>query len=210
MTNQGAIVYWKNSSLYLNITNRCSNACMFCVRNYRQGVYGFNLQLEKEPTENELMNAIKQELFRDFSELVFTGFGEPLLRLDMVCNIAKQVKQIPSDKLTLRIDTNGLADLTYPEINVLEKLRNAKIDKLSISLNTENAEKYLKICKPIYGPESYDSLLNFAEKAKADFEVRFTVVAIPQVDIEACQRIADEMAIPLTIRQYNGPDFSIE
>ncbi|MHA1124897.1 MAG: TatD family nuclease-associated radical SAM protein [Candidatus Heimdallarchaeota archaeon] len=210
MTNKGAIVYWKNTSLYLNITNRCSNDCLFCVRNYRQGVYGFNLKLEKEPIEKELMDAIKQELSRDFVELVFTGYGEPLLRLDLVCNIAKQIKQLTNDKLKLRIDTNGLADLAYPEINVLEKLREAKIDKLSISLNTENAEKYLKICQPIYGSDSYESLLNFAEKAKRHFEVRFTVVAIPQVDIDACQQIADEMAIPLIIRPYNGPDFTID
>jgi len=210
MTDKGALVYWKNTSLYLNITNRCSNDCLFCVRNYRQGVYGFNLQLEKDPTENEIMDAIKQELSRDFTELVFTGFGEPLLRLDLVCNIAKQVKQLTNDKLTLRIDTNGLADLTYPEINVLEKLREAKIDKLSISLNTETAEKYLKICQPVYGFGSYESLLTFAEKAKRNFEVRFTVVAIPQVDIDACQKIADKMDIPLVIRPYNGPDFTLE
>ncbi|MHA1245673.1 MAG: radical SAM protein [Candidatus Heimdallarchaeota archaeon] len=97
MTDKGALVYWKNTSLYLNITNRCSNDCLFCVRNYRQGVYGFNLKLEKDPTENEIMDAIKQELSRDFAELVFTGFGEPLLRLDLVCNIAKQVKQLTND-----------------------------------------------------------------------------------------------------------------
>ena len=210
MTDNGALVYWKNTSLYLNITNRCSNDCLFCVRNYRQGVYGFNLQLDKEPTENEILETIKQELSRDFEELVFTGFGEPLLRLELVCNIAKQVKQLTNDKLTLRIDTNGLADLTYPEINVLEKLQEAKIDKLSISLNTENAEKYLRICQPIYGLESYESLLTFAEKANRYFEVRFTIVAIPQVDIDACQKIADEMAIPLIIRPYNGPDFIVE
>jgi len=210
MNNQGAIVYWKNSSLYLNITNRCTNDCKFCVRNYREGVYGFNLQLKKEPTEEELMNAIKQELSRDFVELVFTGYGEPLLRLDLVCSIAKRVKQLTNNKLILRIDTNGLADLTYPEINILEKLLNAKIDKLSISLNAENAEKYLQICQPVYGLESYDSLLNFAEKAKRNFEVRFTVVAVSQVDVEACQRIADKMTIPLVIRPYHGPNFILE
>jgi TatD family-associated radical SAM protein len=210
MADQGTLVYWKKTSLYLNITNTCSNNCLFCVRNYRQGVYGFNLQLKKEPTEKEIMGAIKKVLSRDFTELVFTGFGEPLLRLDLVCRIAKQVKKLTNNKLSIRIDTNGLADLAFPEINVLEKLFEAKIDKLSISLNAENAEKYLKICKPIYGYESYDSLLSFAEKAKKNFEVRFTVVGIPQVDINACQQIADEMNIPLVIRPYSGPVFTID
>jgi len=35
-------------------------------------------------------------------------------------------------------------------------------------------------------------------------------VAIPQVDIDACQKIADKMDIPLVIRSYNGPDFTLE
>ena len=47
-------VYWLDNTLYLNITNQCSNSCYFCLKRYRRGVGGFNLKLTHEPTVEEI------------------------------------------------------------------------------------------------------------------------------------------------------------
>ena len=42
------ITYLVGNSLYLNITNHCTNACDFCVRTQSDGHYADNLWLERE------------------------------------------------------------------------------------------------------------------------------------------------------------------
>ncbi len=41
-------VYEIGKSLYINATNKCTNACEFCVRNNKDFVYG-DLWLNHEP-----------------------------------------------------------------------------------------------------------------------------------------------------------------
>lgn len=201
----GEILYWRESSLYLNITNKCSNDCIFCVKNYKDGVFGFNLKLNYNPSLEEILELFTLDLLEQYQEIVFTGFGEPLLRLDLICKIAIELKKMRKT-IKIRIDTNGLGELINPGIDVIRKLKDAKVDSLSISLNAENAQKYNEICKPKFGINSFNALIEFANKAKKVLEVRFTVVDIPQINLEACKNLAFEMNIPLKIRPYNGPE----
>ncbi|HEB01904.1 MAG TPA: YchF/TatD family DNA exonuclease, partial [Nitrospirae bacterium] len=86
----GEITYKIRNSLYLNVTNRCTNRCGFCVRSTSDFVKGHNLRLEREPTGEEMVRAIGDPTRYD--EVVFCGFGEPLIRLDMVKEVAGWVK----------------------------------------------------------------------------------------------------------------------
>ncbi|MFW9921660.1 MAG: TatD family nuclease-associated radical SAM protein [Candidatus Thorarchaeota archaeon] len=204
--SDGNIIYWRGTSLYINITNRCTNDCIFCVKHFQNGVFGFNLSLTQDPSLDEIL----QELFRHdisiYEEIVFTGFGEPLLRLDVVISIAKEIKR--KSDINLRIDTNGLVELVYPHRDILLDLKNAGIDSLSISLNAESPEKYFEICKPKYGTDSYSAILSFAKKAKEYFQVQFTVVDIPPINISSCKKISEDIGIPLRIRHYSGPELT--
>ena len=47
-------VYWMDNKLYLNITNRCSNNCYFCLKRYKKGVGGFNLTLTEDPSIDKI------------------------------------------------------------------------------------------------------------------------------------------------------------
>ncbi len=47
---RGQITYPIRNSLYLNITNRCTSACTFCVRYHTDFVKGHNLRLREEPS----------------------------------------------------------------------------------------------------------------------------------------------------------------
>ena len=73
------IAYRIRDSLYLNITNRCSNRCSFCAKFGDFTVKGHYLRLDHEPGFAEVMAAIREH--REYDEVVFCGYGEPLLRL---------------------------------------------------------------------------------------------------------------------------------
>ncbi|MDI3481001.1 MAG: hypothetical protein PWQ97_656 [Tepidanaerobacteraceae bacterium] len=192
------IAYRLGDSLYLNITNRCTNKCSFCIRQTGPGVGGYNLWLEKEPSFREIIEAIGDP--SGYKEVVFCGYGEPLMRLQTVLDVAAYLKKnYPGVKI--RIDTNGQANLIYGE-DVTPQFKGL-IDAVSISLNAENAEKYQELCRSDYGEEAYYSILEFARKCKSHVpRVVLSVVDIPSIDIEKCRRLAEELGVEFRVRHY--------
>jgi TatD DNase family protein len=102
----------------------------------------------------------------------------------------------------VRIDTNGHANLIYKR-NVLPELAGL-VDAVSVSLNAQNAELYHRITQPQFGIETYEAVKEFIREAKKCIpDVTATVVSLPEVDIEACRKIADELGATFRIREYN-------
>jgi TatD DNase family protein len=131
--------------------------------------------------------------------VVFCGFGEPLIRLDLVKEIAKGLK---SRGMTVRIDTNGHGNLIHKR-NILPELKGL-VDSMSISLNAENEEKYFNICHPSFGKETYLKVIEFIKEAKKYIpEVNVSVVGLPGVDIEKCKSIARELGAGFRLREYD-------
>ncbi|HEX9021037.1 MAG TPA: TatD family hydrolase [Nitrospirota bacterium] len=194
---RGRIAYPIRNSLYLNITNRCTAACTFCVRYHTDFVKGHNLRLKNEPSADELMKEIGDP--KRYAEIVFCGYGEPLLRLDVVKTVSAEVKRRGGK---VRIDTNGHANLIHKR-NILPELAGL-VDAVSVSLNAQNAELYEKLTQPKFGRETYDGVKNFISEAKKYIpEVTATVVSAPEVDIDACRKIADELGAKYRVREYN-------
>jgi len=197
-----SIVYWLGNNLYLNITNRCSNNCYFCIRNFKNGVGGFNLKLTKEPPINEIIGELQNVInLRSWSEIVFCGFGEPLERLDCLLEVCKWIKRYYGKPARIRIDTNGQGYLINKGREVIRELKEADVDKLSVSLNAHNKETYNQICKPTFD-NAFESVLEFVEKAKENFETEITAVAIPEVDISKVEAIARKMSVKFRLRDY--------
>jgi TatD family-associated radical SAM protein len=196
-----SIVYQIGDSLYLNITNRCTNECPFCIRNLsRQFNQKYELWLDKEPTLEEIMAAIGDP--SKYKQIVFCGYGEPLVRLDVVKEVAAKLKlEIRNSKLKIRIDTNGHGNLFWGR-NILPELKGL-IDIMSVSLNAENAEVYNRVCRPLYGARSYDAVIEFIKEAKRYIpEVEITIVDLPGVNQEACRKIAKDLGVSFRIRPY--------
>ncbi len=195
---RGQITYPIRNSLYLNITNRCTASCTFCVRYHTDFVKGHNLRLGEEPTADDLIKEIGDP--KQYAEIVFCGYGEPLLRLDVVKAVAAAVKQRGGK---VRIDTNGHGNLIYKR-NILPEL-SGLVDGMSVSLNAQNAETYVKISQPKFGIETYEAIKEFLREAKKYVpDVTATVVAAPEVDVEACQRIVEELGVKFRVREYNA------
>lgn len=193
--------YEFEGKLYINLTNRCTNDCEFCLRRGTDGVGGHYLWIVKEPDAKDVI-----EQFGDlnkYREVVFCGFGEPTIRLEVLKEVAAYLKK---HNKKVRLDTNGLANLYYgrditPELAGL-------IDTVSISLNTSSSEEYEALCHPVFGISAFEGMLDFAKKAKEHVpEVILSVVdTIGEDEIAKCRKIAERIGVPLRVRYYIEPE----
>ncbi|HHT05108.1 MAG TPA: radical SAM protein [Hydrogenispora sp.] len=191
-------VYPIEDRLYINLTNRCPNRCVFCIRNTEQGV-GYDLWLDREPSVAEVLTAAGD--VSAYREVVFCGYGEPLLRWEVVVGVARALKERYG--VPIRINTNGLAEavLGRPILPQLEGL----VDVISISLNAADAAMYERLCHSDLGSEAYPALLRFIRDSKSYIpRVVVSVVAIPNFDPEPAREMARELGVELRIRPYQA------
>ena len=207
--NKGmTIIYPEYTGLYINLTNRCPCACTFCIRQKAVGAEFENvdtLWLEREPTAQEVIAAIKeetkQERFNDYKEFVFCGYGEPTEALDVLLEVVDFLKT--NYALPVRINTNGLADLINKK--PVAPLLAGKIDVLSISLNSSNPEIYEKTIRPVFKEKAFPAMLAFAQEAKKYVpKVILTTVAttISKEDEEECTRLCERLGVTHRIRRF--------
>lgn len=190
-------VYALGKKLYINLTNRCSNSCDFCIRHGRDGMSGTPLWITEEPTAEDVLEQLPQNLDDFDEEVVFCGFGEPTYNLETLDEVASYLHCV--DKTT-RINTNGQANLIHGR-DVSDVIVTS-CDVINVSLNECTAEKYQKHCKSVFGTAAFDALLEFAKLCKQrGGNVVFSVVdSIGEADVAACQRLADKLHIPLRVR----------
>ena len=176
---------------------------MFCVRDITDSVGGSDsLWLDHEPTIDELKAELEKFNLDEYEEVVFCGYGEPLMRINEVVEFANYIKT--KKNIKIRVNTNGLADLIHKKKTAV--LLKDAIDAVSISLNAPNEEVYLEVAKPAFGIKSFDAMLSFAKDCKTCIkEVCFSVVdEITDEEIRQSQELADSLDIPLRVRVKNG------
>ena len=190
-------VYILNNKIYINLTNRCSNRCDFCIRQGRTGMADTTLWLDDEPTAEDVVEQLPQNLDDYDNEVVFCGFGEPTYNLETLEEVAGYLHCL--DKTT-RINTNGQANLIHKKD--VSDIIVTSCDVINVSLNESTAEKYQQHCKSEFGAGAFAELLNFAKLCKQrGGHVVFSVVdSIGEHDVAECQKLADKLGIPLRIR----------
>ncbi|ONI45449.1 radical SAM protein [Candidatus Epulonipiscium fishelsonii] len=194
------IIYTIKNSLYINITNKCCCNCTFCLRNDNNGInYNESLWLEREPTIEEILSKLKEYDLNSYDEIVFCGFGEPLMRIDIVIEIATWIKKHTTT--SIRINTNGLGSLIHKKD--VPSMLTGLVEAISISLNAHNKEKYNQVTQPIYPEIAFESMLEFAKKCKKTVpNVQFSVVdVIGEEYIKQSQLLAEKLEIPLKVRK---------
>ena len=194
-------VYTLDGNLYINLTNKCSNGCDFCVRNERSSYYGNYLWLRNgDPTVEKVIAATKGfgDLSR-FKEVVFCGFGEPTYK---VAEMVALCDYFHEKGLKTRLNTNGQGNLINKR-DIVPDLKD-KIDFVNISLNASCVEKYQPICRSQFGESGFSGLIEFAKLCrKNEVACRFSIVdCIGEDEVEACKRLADSVKIPLYVRKY--------
>jgi TatD family-associated radical SAM protein len=195
---QQQISYQIGNNLYLSITDRCTLECAFCPKTFGDmTVKGYDLAFDHRPTVEEIIDSIDDPAAYD--EVVFCGYGEPTLRLNLLLEVASHVKQKGG---RVRLNTDGLSNLihkhdTLPELGTC-------VDTLSVSLNAQNKEIYDLHCRPNL-PGSYEAMLEFLGRAP-EYIADVTATAIDGlegVDIAACEAIAKAMKVKFRRRILN-------
>ncbi|MDH5736737.1 MAG: TatD family nuclease-associated radical SAM protein [Gammaproteobacteria bacterium] len=190
--------YTIRNSRYLNVTDRCTLACRFCPKQAgNHEVRGHDLNMRKPPDSQTLIAAMGDPLAYD--EVVFCGYGEPTLRLEVILAVAAYVCERGG---RVRLNTDGLANLVHKR-NVLPEMRGL-IHAVSISMNAQNETLYEKYCQPgVKG--SYQAMLAFIALASAYIpEVTATAInGLPGVDVNDCREIAARLGADFRERQLD-------
>ena len=196
----GVILYTYQNEVYVNLTNKCSCNCVFCVRSRTDTINGKDVMWhDADPTLEEVVAAMDDFDFTGYDELVYCGYGEPTCALDVLLESAKYFKK--KHALKIRLNTNGIGRL-YNGRNILPEL-NEVVDAYSISLNAPNAKRYDEIVRPQF-QGAFDEMLSFSKEVKASGkEITFSVVTyISEEEVEECKRLAEKLAIPLKVREF--------
>jgi TatD family-associated radical SAM protein len=191
--------YKLEKNLYINLTNRCTNHCDFCVRNQPKGIHEvLDLWLDREPSAQEIIEDFQQYDFLEFHEIVFCGYGEPLLKLEEIIEVSQFIRSQSS--IPIRINTNGQANLYFGK-DITPKLK-GMIDICSISLNASNPVDYEKHCRSDFKEDAFEGIIDFAKKCKAYVpKVLFTVVdVLEKEEIEECRMIAKNAGVGFRVR----------
>ena len=92
MTNN--LVYFLDGKAYINITNACTNRCLFCIRDIKNDVKGTNLWLDLDNVKaQDVIEQLEEHRLKIKDEITFCGYGEPTLRFDELIQVAKYIKE---------------------------------------------------------------------------------------------------------------------
>ena len=195
------LVYELEKKIYINLTNRCTNDCIFCLRQDKDDVCGQELWLDSEDfTTEDVIEQLKK--FELSSEVIFCGYGEPMLKFEVFRQVAKYIKEnYPNVKI--RVNTNGHANFVYKQ-NVISELVGL-VDEFSVSLNASTSEEYDELSQPKF-QGAYDEVKKFI-KCSSDAGIK-TVASIVdgfkgrRLDVERCRQIAEELGAELRVREW--------
>ena len=203
MVKSNNLVYLLDSKIYINLTNLCTNDCIFCIRGLKDDVVGSNMWLESENiSADDVIKQLKEVEQLIPSGVTFCGYGEPTIKIDVLKAVAKYIKEnYPNTKI--RVNTNGHGCAIHKR-NILEELVGI-VDEFSISLNGENETLYKELSQPKI-ENAYNSMKEFATNAvKLGFKTTLSVVTGYKdyaVDIEKCEQFAKEIGANFRNREW--------
>lgn len=188
------LIYELYGNLYLNITGRCSNHCRFCIRDRTDGLGGYYLRHYEEPDPDRLRALVGFLPPGSDRELVFCGYGEPTMRHLLLEELARSAAE---KGYRVRLNTNGTCLQRLSRRETLRMLE--PFHTVSVSLNASSMEEYERVCRPS-GSGAWKSLLEFLDLARGRLGIRATAVRYPGVDMDAVEKLADNLDLPFRVR----------
>lgn len=188
-------------TVYVNLTNACTNSCVFCLRTQKDDVCGAKMWHDDKFTLEDVI-----EQFKSYSptpkEVVFCGYGEPFLKKDMMKAFAQYLRK-NHPEIKIRVNTNGHANAIY-KTNIAEEFKGL-LDEASISLNSDNAEQYNEICQPKI-ENAYEEVKKFISACnEAGIKTVASIVTgfdKREINVENCEKIAKELGAEFRNREF--------
>lgn len=198
------LVYLLGGKIYINLTNKCTNECVFCIRSLKDDVCGANLWLKNDTVSaDEVIKQLKV-LKKDETEIIFCGYGEPTLKLDVLKEVAKFIKENYKN-VKIRLNTNGHANFVYKR-NIVPELVGL-IDEISVSLNASTEELYKELAQPNLACDNVlDEVKDFIKRSvEAGISTTASVVdgyKDYDINIKDCEKIALEAGAVFRVREW--------
>ena len=198
------------STVYVNLTNACTNACVFCLRNQKDDVCGAEMWHDDEYSLEDIIkqfesfhNPNSNKCFEKIvKNVVFCGYGEPFLRKEMMKKFSRYLRE-NYPEIKIRVNTNGHANAIY-KTNVVEEFKGL-LDEVSVSLNSDNSDQYDEICKPKI-KNAYNSVKDFLKCCReAGIKTYASVVTgfdEREINVENCEKIATELGAEFRNREF--------
>lgn len=208
MTN--TLAYLLDGKIYINLTNKCTNDCIFCLRNDKDDVCGQTLWLDDEnSTANDVIEQFEKiYLKKPSKEVIFCGYGEPMLKFEVLKEVASYIKKNYPD-IKIRVNTNGHANFVYKR-NLVPELKGL-VDEFSVSLNGATKDEYDEYSQPKFD-EAYEEMKKFI-KACSDENIPVVASVVEgykgrHLDLEKCEKIANELGAKFRVREWIPAGYS--
>lgn len=234
------LVYKLDGKIYINLTNKCTNDCIFCIRTLKDDVCGKNLWLKEDNVaakdvldqlksirkdENESGSRCEPESGRErpeqgehndgdvrvceanstgANEIIFCGYGEPTLKLDVLKEVAKFIKENYKD-VNIRLNTNGHANFIYKR-NIVPELVGL-IDEISVSLNASSEELYKELTQPnLVCMNVLAEVKDFIQKS-VDAGISTVASVVDgykgyKIDLTECEKISKDLGAKFRVREW--------
>lgn len=198
------LVYLLDGKIYINLTNKCTNNCVFCIRSLKDDVCGANLWLNSEDiSAQDVISQLKAKINGE-NEIIFCGYGEPTIKLEILKEVAKFAKDNYKN-IKVRLNTNGHANFIYKR-NILPELKGL-IDEISVSLNACNEEQYKELTQP--NLECNAPLSEVKDFIKKSVQEEISTVASVvtgyknhDINVENCEKIVTEAGAKFRVREW--------
>lgn len=198
------LVYLLDGKIYINLTNKCTNECVFCIRSLKDDVCGKNLWINEDSvTAEEVIKQLK-EIKKNETDIIFCGYGEPTLKLDILKEVAKFIKENYKD-VKIRVNTNGHANFVYKR-NIIPELVGL-VDEFSVSLNASEEDLYKELAQPnITCEKPLEEVKDFIKKAvEAGISTTASVVSGYKnydINLKECEKIAHDLGAKFRVREW--------
>ena len=197
------LVYILDNKVYINLTNKCTNNCLFCIRQQKDDVVGTNMWLETEDYHPaDVIIQLENVSDKLKNGVTFCGYGEPTIKFATLKTVAKYLKEYYPG-VTIKVNTNGHGNIINKK-DILPELKGL-VDEFSISLNAQNEDLYRELSQPKLN-NAYEAMLDFAKEAsELGFKTTMSVVSEYKdydVDLKECENIAKTIGAEFRNREF--------
>lgn len=197
------LVYILEGKIYINLTNMCTNDCIFCLRRDKDDVCGQDMWLKSEKiTSEDVIEQLNKYEDKIAKGITFCGYGEPTMKFEVLKQVAEYIKHNYPDTF-IKVNTNGHGNVINKK-NILPELKGL-VDEFSISLNAQNSDLYKELSQPKID-NAYEAMKEFAKSAYDNgFKTTLSVVSGYKdydVDLALCEKIAKDLHASFRNREW--------
>ena len=197
------LVYILDGKIYINLTNMCTNDCIFCLRRDKDDVCGQDMWLKSEKiTSEDVIEQLNKYEDKIAKGITFCGYGEPTMKFEVLKQVAEYIKQNYPDTF-IKVNTNGHGNVINKK-DILPELKGL-VDEFSISLNAQNSDLYKELSQPKID-NAYEAMKEFAKSAYDNgFKTTLSVVSGYKdydVDLALCEKIAKDLHASFRNREW--------